>query len=199
VADGVNGLSLTNIAIRFTVEAMTKERALTQLELLRATVSGRPGWVEARWKRADGSTGEATAHFRLKTAEWWYIARLLVDLPTTALLRDVPLARIEAGANADPAMRRWMESGMPEEAIKRARRVAAKRPRLERPTKRRPLPDEFFADVAAAYRAAVSAGLPPAKTLAEDSGTPQGTVNRWISTARDKDFLPKGTPGKVTV
>jgi hypothetical protein len=168
---------------------MTRERAITRLDLIPATVSGRKGWVDARWRRADGSHGSAIAQFRRKTAERFYIAQLLVGVPTVALLRDVPLARIAAAANADPKIRAWIEQGEPEETIRRARRVAAKRPRLERPPKRRPLPDSFFEAVGVAYTAAVAAGLPPAKTLAEESGTPPGTVNRWIATARGKGYL----------
>jgi hypothetical protein len=77
------------------------------------------------------------------------------------------------------------------------RRDAAKRPRLERPAARR-LDAAFYERVATAYRAAVRHGLPPAKTLAEDADTPQGTVNRWIAEARHLDYLPKAEPGKVT-
>jgi hypothetical protein len=38
----------------------------------------------------------------------------------------------------------------------------------------------------------------PGKTLAEDTGTPQGTVNRWIAGARVRGYLPPGEPGKVS-
>lgn len=103
--------------------------------------------MAARWVRADGSRGQVTAHFRLKTAERWYVARLLVDAPTSALLRDVPLARIEAAVNADPKIREWVESATPEETVKRVRRAASKRPKLERPTRRR-LDDDFYGQVA---------------------------------------------------
>jgi hypothetical protein len=177
---------------------MTKERALTKLELVPAYVSGQPGWVDVRWQRADGSVGDAVAWFRLKKAERWYIARLLVSVPTAALLRDVPLARIEAAANADPRIRGWIEQAAPEEIVKSARRAAAKRPRLKRP-KGRLLDDAFYERVGAAYTGAVANGLHPAKTLAADSDTPQGTVNRWIATAREKGYLPEGEQGKVTV
>lgn len=176
---------------------MTRERTLTKLELTPAYVSGRPGWVDARWERSDGSDGSACAQFRLKKAERWYIARLWIDVPTAALLRDVPLARIEAAANADPKIRKWIEDGAPEEVIERSRRAIAKRPRLERPALRR-LDDDFYKRVAAAYTGAVAHGLRPAKTLAAESDTPAGTVNRWIAEARSCGYLPPGEPGKVT-
>jgi hypothetical protein len=69
--------------------------------------------------------------------------------------------------------------------------------RLSRPAKRR-LDDDFYADVAIAYMAAVEAGLNPRKTLAADSGTPADTVARWIGQARKRGHLPPGEPGKVT-
>ena len=73
--------------------------------------------------------------------------------------------------------------------------AAVKRPRLKRPAGRR-LDDNFYIQVADAYRGAVAHGLQPAKTLAEDSETPQGTVNRWIATAREKDLLADAEPGR---
>jgi hypothetical protein len=177
---------------------MARARAITHLELTPVVVEGKAGWVEARWQRADRSEGRVIAHLRLRTAERWYIARLWIDRPTTALLRDVPLARIENAANADQEIRRWLEHGTPDEAVERMRRDHAARPRLKRPMNRR-LDDDFYRQVAEAYRAAVEHGLNPAKTLAEDSDTPQGTVNRWIAKARGVEGgLGKTSPGKVT-
>lgn len=176
---------------------MTRERTLTKLELIPAYVSGQPGWVGARWERSDGSKGNAFARFRLATAERWYIANLMLNVPTAALLRDVPLARIESAANADPKIREWMEAHTERATIKLARRAASRRPRLKRPAGRR-LDDGFYRRVAEAYRGAVANGLPPAKTLAADSDTPPGTVNRWIAGARQRHYLPEGEPGKVT-
>ena len=178
---------------------MTRERTLTRLDLIPVSYSDRGDpWVQARWERSDGSGGRATARFRLKTAERWYIAELRVALPTAELLRDVPLARIEAAVNADPKIREWIEAGTPEDVIRRARRARAQRPRLERPSSRR-LDDGFYKRVAAAYTGAVAHGLRPAKTLAADSDTPAGTVNRWIAGARSRGYLSPAEPGKVTV
>jgi hypothetical protein len=181
---------------------MTRERALTKLELVPAYVSGKRGWVQARWERADGSGGDVTVQPRLKTAERWYIARLLVSVPTSELLRDVPLARIEsavnADVNADPQMRQWVESGTDEETLELARREASRRPKLKRPGRRR-LDDKHYQRVAAAYKGAVAHGLHPSKTLAAESDTPPGTVNRWIAEARKRGYLPPGATGRVTV
>jgi hypothetical protein len=176
---------------------MTKERAITKLELIPTQVGKDRGWVTARWQRADGSRGEVTAHFRLLKAERWYIARLLIDLPTSPKLRDVPLARIETAVNADAKIQEWIETGAKPAIIDLRRRAAAKRPRLSRPRSRR-LDDDFYGLVADAYRGAVVNGLPPSKTLAEDSETPPGTVNRWIAEARRRGHLPPAEPGKVS-
>jgi hypothetical protein len=177
---------------------MARQRTISKLELIPATVAGQPGWVEARWERSDGSRGSAFAWFRLRTAERWYIATLRVNQPTSQLLRDVPVARIEAAANAQPQIRQWIEKSAAPETVKHARSAASKRVRLKRPAGRR-LDDAFYAQVAAAYRGAVAHGLPPAKTLAEDSDTPLGTVNRWIARARETGDLPDAEQGRVTV
>jgi hypothetical protein len=109
-------------------------------------------------------------------------------LPTGELLRDIPLAKIEAAANASEPIRRAVAAG-----------VRAKHPprtKLERPPARK-LDEQFYGQVAAAYIDAVVYGLPPAKTLAEDSDTPLGTVNRWIARARELGYLQQTTPGKA--
>jgi hypothetical protein len=162
--------------------AMTKERALTELELQPGTNHGEQDWILARWKRADGSGGEVWAQLRRKSEHDWYVARLEVIKPTSTLLRDIPLARIESAANANDRVRAWVAEGV--------RRKAPPRHRLERPRGRR-LDDRFYIEVAAAYVDAVAHGLRPAKALAEDSDTPQGTVNRWIAAARGRGYLPK--------
>jgi hypothetical protein len=154
--------------------------------------------------RADGSSGEANVRFRYRKAESWYIVEANVvgygaDHPVTAeMMRDVPLARITAAANADPAIHGWLEAGAPADVVKRARSAAKSRPRLERPS-RRALDDAFYQRVADAYRGALANGLPPAKTLASDSGAPQGTVNRWVAAARERGYLSETSPGKVSV
>jgi hypothetical protein len=181
---------------------VAKERAITQLELVPVTVHDTPGWLRVSWKRADGS-GDSVAvacTISLQSGRW-IIDALLAEEPTSQKLREVPMARIEDAINAaGPAIHEWLEQAVDRRYLELAREVAAthaKRRRLKRPAKRR-LDDVFFLDVSFAYRDAVYAGLPPAKTLAAESGTPQGTVNRWIATAREKGFLPKAEPGRVS-
>jgi hypothetical protein len=176
---------------------MPRERTLTQLELIPATVSGQHGWAAARWERSDGSSGRAFVQFRQRKPGRWYIAQLVIDTPTSALLRDVPLTRIESAANAAGSeIRQWIEDSAKLELQER-RRQMPERHRLKAPTSRR-LDDAFYREVATAYQQAAAWGLPPTKTLAEDSDTPPGTINRWIAEARKRRYLPKTTRGKAS-
>ena len=175
---------------------MTRERTLTKLKLGTVTVDG-ANWVEAHWQRSDGSEGRAVASF-VHLRNRWRLRWLLVGLfPTSELLRDVPLAKFETAVNADPKIQEWIAAGTAEPKIQNLKRVAAKRRQLSRP-ERRKLDDGFFQLVADAYRGAAALGLPPAKTLAQESESPPGTVNRWIAEARRRGHLPPAQPGKVS-
>jgi hypothetical protein len=180
--------------------AVARERTITRLELKPVIVEGAEGWVEARWRRSDGSKGYAYADFRRRYADQWGISQLLIDAPTATLLAEVPLARIENAANADAEIRGWIEKGSPafQRELQGRRGGHRRRMRLKRPGQRR-LDDGFYRQVANAYADAVRHGLPPAKTLAEDADTPPGTVNRWIATARRRGYLSPAKPGKVSV
>ena len=59
------------------------------------------------------------------------------------------------------------------------------------------LTDEFLGQVAAAYRAAVARGERPNKALAEQSGYPPRTAERWVYLARKKGLLAPTRPGSV--
>lgn len=175
---------------------MTKERALTQLLLAPVNFMGSDGYLEASWERADGTGGKAILSFQPSKAERWHHRDIWMRKPTAEKLRDVPLARIEAAVNANPSLHEWLDEAVPPGIVAGRRSRVAQRPRLERPTGRH-LDDDFYRRVADAYRAAVANGLPPSKTLAADSDTPAGTVNRWIAAARGRGYLPPATPGKA--
>ena len=129
-------------------------------------------------------------------AERWSIARLLIHAPTARKLQDVPLQRITNAINADAAIQEWIKQGTEPETVELMEHDAARRPRLKRPKSRRELDDGFYRRVADAYRGAVANGLPPAKTLAADSETPPGTVNRWIARARNAGLSGRSRAGK---
>jgi hypothetical protein len=180
-------------------QGMTRERAITKLVLQPVNVMGQKGWVEARWERADGSGWSIAVKCRSEKAGRWYVAHTFATAPTAERLRDVPVARIETAINATPRVHEWLKKGTLPEIEREERLAIAKRPRLERPASRR-LDDAFYARVADAYRGAVANGLPPSKTLAEDSGTPPGTINRWIAEARkpERGYLPPAERGKAS-
>ena len=107
------------------------------------------------------------------------------------------LARIKAAANARPWLANgqltgWAASSLSSRRPRRLRRVKLRAP------KKRLLDDAHYHHVAEAYRGAVGDGLSPAKTLADESGVPQGTVNRWIAESRRRGYLPPGVPGRRT-
>lgn len=52
------------------------------------------------------------------------------------------------------------------------------------------LTDQFFADLARAYAAAVALGRPPATAIAEATGFERRTVESWIYKARKKGIMP---------
>lgn len=181
-------MSLTNPASSFTLCPMNQRRNVTRIRLRPAEpLDVQCQWIQAGWERVDGSEGAALVGLR-KSGDSWHVSRVFTEV---AYLRDVPVARIEAAANADASVVAWLET-------KTKARRASTRTKLERPL-RGGLNDAFYRRVAYAYRGAAASGLPPAKTLADDSGAPQSTVNRWIAESRRRGFLAAGEPGRVTV
>jgi hypothetical protein len=170
---------------------VARQRKVKKLDLLIAHVSGDPGWVAAKWERSDGSTSDGVAKFRRHPDGHYFIAQFMMLAPVTSeRLRDVPIARIEAAANATPEISDWIKRHLPpsrrdehdEVETAEVERTSVK---LKAPAGRF-LTDEFLDQVRQAYLDAVADGRRPATALAEDSGAPIGTVNRWIRAARDK-------------
>ncbi|MET8658189.1 hypothetical protein [Streptomyces griseus] len=56
--------------------------------------------------------------------------------------------------------------------------------------KRRRITDDFLREVAEAYEAAESLGLPPTREVANRFDAPHSTVSKWVASARRKGFLP---------
>lgn len=57
------------------------------------------------------------------------------------------------------------------------------------------LTEEFLDDVAHAYAAAVSRGESPGVAIAEQTGKPLATAQRWVLEARKRGMLPPGRTG----
>jgi hypothetical protein len=175
--------------------------------------TGPAGWLKAFWRRDNGPDNAIFVRFRAPESKrkGWAPIGLQASKDSyprwlsSDLVRDVPLHRIDSAVALSTGFRRDLleriDEDQPSDLDKAFKRAYSEAPRtltrLERP-KRSELSDEFFRKVATAYRWAVAAGLPPGKTIAHDSGIPQGTVARWIAEARAKGFLPAAEPGKVS-
>lgn len=57
--------------------------------------------------------------------------------------------------------------------------------------------DEALKRVAAVYRMAHLIGLPPTESVAQDLELPRSTAGRWVSMARQREFLGKAEPRKA--
>lgn len=65
---------------------------------------------------------------------------------------------------------------------------------LQRPQR---ITDDFLKDVAAQYRWVSASGELPGPAMAEQTGAPVRTVQRWVYEARKRGFLPPGRPGRA--
>lgn len=106
---------------------------------------------------------------------------------TSRLLRDLPL-----GAIADDLRNRLRAEGFDDVAD--YFRMAS----VERRPGRRRQPDEFYAQVAAAYIRALEAGSrSPARDIAEAESYSVSQVNNWIHEARRRELLTSAPPGRA--
>lgn len=131
----------------------------------------------------------------------WRIAEAVIRNPTDPDA-EPPYNRLEVAFNAlemSVTLREQIDAevGHPEDATMQAYR-SQPRKKLRRPA-RRQLDEDFYREVAFAYRQAVERGLNPNMTIAEDAGVPYSTAARWIAKAREKRFLGKARQGKVAV
>jgi hypothetical protein len=109
---------------------------------------------------------------------------------TRSDLLDLPLARVEAVMNAmaselAPGDILTVESEEPDSAF-----------RLPQGGPTAGLTDEFLRSVARAYIAAVQRGERPNVAMAEQTGYPLKSVQRWVYTARQRGIMPRGSRGR---
>jgi hypothetical protein len=195
-ADLVSGLPLTALATSYTV--MSVERELTHLHV----EAGPAGWVTAYWRRGARSREQvARVRFEPLTNGWWRPEDVFVS---ASVLDDVPLRKIELAVNATEVvpetLEEWLDKPSPVDfpgAVQAALEPVLPT-RLKRPRGRK-LDDDFYREVAFAYRDAVRRGSNPAKTMAADAKKPVSTVNRWIGRTRELGYLPPTEPGRVSV
>jgi hypothetical protein len=174
--------------------------------------TGPAGWLRASWRRDRGRVENVVfVRFQPPTGErsTWLIDRVAPSRQSlgrlAALVADAPLYRIEEAVNASDVFRDGLLARLhdaePDDLDAAHMEVYREmpQPKLKRPS-RSELGDDFYREVATAYRKAVAAGLPPVETMARNSRIPRGTINRWIAEARDprRGFLPPAEPGRVS-
>lgn len=135
----------------------------------------RDGWYLVEW-----NSGSAKIRF----GDDGEISDVWIWQPTPDKLRRVPLGRIAVAASAALA------GPVP---IGRAPLRAPVRPAGKA------LTDEFYKEVARAYKTAAARGLQPRKWLVEATGAADATVAGWIMEAREREYLPRTKPGKVSI
>lgn len=106
---------------------------------------------------------------------------------SAALLRTIPVGRIEAAVNA------LALHGTIDDRTSAQARI----PEHLRESAVRGYPDEFYEVVARAYRALAAVSPRPIVELAEANGVPPTTAQRWVKEARQRALLPPGRRGKA--
>jgi hypothetical protein len=171
---------------------------------------GPRGWVEATFGGLEPSYRDVYVQLRKDDeGRWGPTGALVVPGLTPENIRAVPLRRILLAVEASETFRRNLEKRIDEPAAEpgsdefrdsfsdwRYEAEVLEPLKLERPKKRN-LPDEFYAQVAGVYRAAVLRGLRPRTAIAEAAGVSGEVAGRWIRQARRRDYLPETEPGKV--
>jgi hypothetical protein len=165
---------------------------------------GRGGWVDY----ADADVPEWVS-VRVQPNEQGRLVvvevHLVGDRIDSALLRRLPLGRIEAMANHPDHVE-----------VIRAHVAAAPRPDFEPQAGRRRAPwvpkevtwsidldvpkgrkpEAFYQRVAAIYADAAQLSRRPAAEIADAVGVPVVTVHRWVAEARKRGFLPAAESGR---
>lgn len=124
----------------------------------------------------------------------WVLTGLRVesdDRLDTNLVRKIPLGRLEELYNVEGSFSPVI-SGSGDGGAR-----PMPRPRVRVP-QGRDYGDDFYAEVAAVYQALLAMGEPPATTIAQDTGVPITTANRWIRECRLRDLLPPARRGRIT-
>jgi hypothetical protein len=116
----------------------------------------------------------------------------LVDLHVEGMvsaevLRSIPVGRIEAAANAQLHPSAPDEvAGWPQATLTPALREDG-----------RGYADDFYTEVAVAYRHLAATTHRPVAHLADANNVPVSTAQRWVKEARRRSLLAPGRPGKA--
>ena len=126
---------------------------------------------------------------------------------TAAILRQIPIGRLEAAINARPPLRELAveSAGKADQAPAAPQRSSAGDPiPIAADPSRGPLtrpdgtdPEEFYSRVAQAYLDLVAHTNRPAVEIADEANVPVATARRWIHEARRRGALPHGHQGRA--
>ena len=165
--------------------------------------AGPGGWV------APHGTPQGTIYVRFAQFDGSWRPIELFRMPLTAEhVRGLPLYRIELAVNASEPVSAALAAridepvpqlGSPEFYDLWTGYGHMREPpiALLRPAGRR-LTDDWYEQVAHAYRLATARGLKPRTAIANAAGVSTDVAGRWVYEARKRGFLAKGSPGRVT-
>jgi len=174
-----------------------------ELELM----DGPGGWVEVNLHHEDLVLTEFFVRLRRRAdGEWVPHGAIYVPGLRPDAMRSLPLSRVLLAVGADASLRRDLEARMDHDVAELGTNefheqftgfVHPEPPlRLERP-RGRALPDDFYGEVADAYRAATARGLRPRTAIAQAANVSTDVAGRWVREARKRELLPPTSPGRV--
>jgi hypothetical protein len=169
---------------------------------------GPGGWLEVVIRPEQGQPGRLYVRLRRAEDGQWHPQGTLYGGVTPEALPKIPLRRILLAVAASESLRDKLGARLAETPPEPAETnewlsafngfVVPEPPRIKRPTGKN-LSDEFYAQVAETYRAALENGLGPRRTIAESAGVSNEVAGRWVRQARTRGYLPEAEPGKVSI
>lgn len=141
-----------------------------------------------RWDEGIDASSELRVHAAVQADGRCHLDALEYEGPlSAALLRTIPVGRIEAAVNALAV----------HGTIDRRATLEARIPEQLRGSAVPGYPDEFYEAVARAYRTLAAVSPRPIVDLAEANEVPTTTAQRWVKEARQRALLPPGRRGKA--
>ncbi len=163
-----------------------------------------PGWWRVVGDFPDVFVATAIVGDRLRI-----IGLLIADSDAPFMLREVPVARIEASLATSARAVEWAQrqthARSPQRLAQRLN-VPAEDSYTEYPSGRsgepllpptRPVPDAFYASVGEAYREFSTVTVRPVTEIAKEAGVGLRTAQGWVAEARRRKHLPPGQRGRV--
>ncbi len=140
-----------------------------------------------QWTEGVSDGAELRVHAAVQADGRYHLDAFEYEGPVSAaLLRTIPVGRIEAAVNALASHGHVNGRG----------RAEARVPEQLREHAVPGYPDEFYEVIARAYRALAATSTRPIIDIAEANDVPATTAQRWVKEARRRGHLPPGRRGK---